>query len=56
MIIKKEDFFNIVAKLEINFSQDIIDGIYECFKIEIEGEGIEKQDWIDYERLKAEME
>ena len=56
MIIKKEDFFNIVAKLETNFSQDIIDGIYECFKIEIEGEGIEKQDWIDYERLKAEME
>ena len=56
MIIKKEDFFNIVGKLEINFSQDIIDGIYECFKIEIEGEGIEKQDWIDYERLKAEME
>ena len=56
MIIKKEDFFNIVAKLEINFSQDIIDGIYECFKIEIEGEGIEKQDWIDYERLKSEME
>ena len=56
MIIKKEDFFNIVAKLEINFSQDIIDGIYECFKIEIEGEGIEKQDWIDYERLKAEIE
>ena len=56
MIIKKEDFFNIVAKLETNFYQDIIDGIYECFKIEIEGEGIEKQDWIDYERLKAEME
>ena len=56
MIIKKEDFFNIVAKLETNFSQDIIDGIYECFKIEIEGEGIEKQDWIDYERLKPEME
>ena len=56
MIIKKEDFFNIVAKLETNFSQDIIDGIYECFKIEIEGEGIEKQDWIDYERLKSEME
>ena len=56
MIIKKEDFFNIFAKFEINFSQDIIDGIYECFKIEIEGEGIEKQDWIDYERLKAEME
>ena len=56
MIIKKEDFFNIVAKFETNFSQDIIDGIYECFKIEIEGEGIEKQDWIDYERLKSEME
>ena len=56
MIIKKEDFFNIVAKFEMNFSQDIIDGIYECFKIEIEGEGIEKQDWIDYERLKSEME
>ena len=56
MIVKKEDFFTMCAKLETNFSQEIMDGIFECFKIEIEGEGIEKQDWIDYERLKAEME
>ena len=56
MIVKKEDFFTLCAKLETNFSQEIMDGIFECFKIEIEGEGIEKQDWIDYERLKSEME
>ena len=30
--------------------------IYENFKIEIEGEGIEKQEWMDYERLKGELE
>ena len=40
----------------MNFSEDIIEGIYECFKLEIEGEGNEKQEWIDYERFKAEME
>ena len=56
MIVKKEDFFTLCAKLETNFSQEIMDGIFECFKIEIEGEGIEKQEWIDYERLKVEME
>ena len=56
MIVKKEDFFTLCAKLETNFSQEIMDGIFECFKIEIEGEGIEKQEWIDYERLKGEME
>ena len=56
MIVKKEDFFTMCAKLETNFSQEIMDGIFECFKIEIEGEGIEKQEWIDYERLKGEME
>ena len=37
MIVKKEDFFTMCAKLETNFSQEIMDGIFECFKIEIEG-------------------
>ena len=56
MIIKKEDFFGICGKYEVTLSRDIMEGIYECFKIEIEGEGIEKQDWIEYERLKGEIE
>ena len=56
MIMKKEDFFNICKKFGLNVSGDIIEGIYECFKIEIEGEGFEKQEWIDYERLKGEIE
>ena len=56
MIIKKEDFFEMCKKLEMTLSPEIMDGIYNCFKIEIEGEGIEKQDWIDYERLKGEIE
>ena len=56
MIMKKEDFFGICSKNEISISKEIMEGIYECFKIEIEGEGFEKQDWIDYERLKTEME
>ena len=56
MIMKKEDFFGICSKNEISISKEIMEGIYECFKIEIEGEGFEKQDWIDYERLKAELE
>ena len=56
MIMKKEDFFGMCSKNEISISKEIMEGIYECFKIEIEGEGFEKKDWIDYERLKAEME
>ena len=56
MIIKKEDFFGICGKYEMTLNRDIMEGIYECFKIEIEGEGIEKQDWIEYERLKGEIE
>ena len=56
MIMKKEDFFGICNKYEISVSKEIMEGIYECFKIEIEGEGFEKQDWIDYERIKAELE
>ena len=56
MIVKKEDFFTIFGKFDMKLSREIIEGIYECFKIEIEGEGIEKQDWIDYERIKSEIE
>ena len=56
MIVKKEDFFNMCGKMELSFSKEIFEGIYECFKIEIEGEGFEKQEWIDYERLKGEIE
>ena len=56
MIMKKEDFFGICNKYEISVSKEIMEGIYECFKIEIEGEGYEKNEWIDYERFRAEME
>lgn len=56
MIIKKEDFFGICDKLSLVLTKEIIDGMYENFKIEIEGEGIEKQEWMDYERLKGELE
>ena len=56
MIVKKEDFFTIFGKFDMKLSREIIEGIYECFKIEIEGEVIEKQDWIDYERIKSEIE
>ena len=56
MIIKKEDFFAMCEKMELTLSPEIMDGIYNCFKIEVDGEGIEKQDWIDYERLKVEIE
>ena len=56
MIVKKEDFFNMCGKFYLELSKEIMDGIYECFKIEIEGEGIEKQEWIDYERIKNEIE
>jgi hypothetical protein len=40
----------------MNLTKEMIEGIYECFKIEIEGEGYEKNEWIDYERFRAEME
>ena len=56
MIMKKEDFLEIFDKYEMNLTKEMIEGIYECFKIEIEGEGYEKNEWIDYERFRAEME
>jgi hypothetical protein len=56
MIVKKEDFFAMCEKMELTLSPEVMDGIYNCFKIEVDGEGIEKQDWIDYERLKVEIE
>ena len=40
MIIKKEDFFGICDKLSLVLTKEIIDGMYENFKIEIEGEDI----------------
>ena len=47
----------ITQTLEENIEKinDIINELNNL-KIEIEGEGIEKQDWIDYERLKGEIE
>lgn len=56
MIVKKEDFLGLLQKLNLNFTEEITEGIFECFKFEIEGEGNEKIEWIDYERLKAEIE
>ena len=56
MIVKKEDFFAMCEKMQLTLSPEVMDGIYNCFKIEVDGEGIEKQDWIDYERLKVEIE
>ena len=51
-VIKRDDFFSVLDKLNISLNNDIKNCIYEIFKIEIEAE----QYWMEYEKLKSELE
>ena len=51
-VIKRDDFFSVLDKLNISLNNDIKNCIYEIFKIEIEVD----QYWMEYEKLKSELE
>ena len=51
-VIKRDDFFSVLDKLNISLNNDIKNCIYEIFKIEIEAD----QYWMEYEKLKSELE
>lgn len=55
-IIKKDDFFGVLDKLQISMSDEIKNSIYELFKIEIEGDNNEPQYWMEYDKIKSELE
>ena len=50
-VIKRDDFFSVLDKLNISLNNDIKNCIYEIFKIEIEAD----QYWMEYEKLKSEL-
>ena len=56
LIIKRDDFFNVLDKLQISMSNEIKKSIYELFKIEIEGDNNEPQYWMEYDKIKSELE
>ena len=56
LIIKRDDFFNVLDKLQISMSNEIKKSIYELFKIEIEGDNNEPQYWMEYDKIKGELE
>ena len=56
LIIKKENFFAVLDKLNISISEELKNSIYEIFKIEIEDERNEPQFYMEYDRIKKELE
>jgi hypothetical protein len=56
LIIKRDDFFTVIDKLNISISNEIKNSIYQLFKIEIENDKNEQQYWMEYDRLKSELE
>ena len=56
LIIKKDNFFSVLDKLKIAISDELKNIIFELFKIEIETDKNEQQYWMEYDRLKGELE
>ena len=56
LIIKRDDFFSVLDKLNITMSEEIKNSIYELFKIEIENDKNEPQYWMEYDKIKSELE
>ena len=56
LIIKRDDFFTVIDKFNISISNEIKNSIYQLFKIEIENDKNEQQYWMEYDRLKSELE
>ena len=56
LIIKRDDFFSVLDKLNISMSDEIKNSIYELFKVEIENDKNEPQYWMEYDKIKSELE
>ena len=56
LIIKKDDFFSIVERLGISISDELINSIYELFKVEFENDTNQPQYWMEYDKIKSELE
>ena len=57
LIIKRDDFFSILDKLSIDISDELKNSIYELYKVEIESDKNEQQQyWMEYDRIKSDLE
>ena len=56
LIIKKDDFFKVLGKLGIILEDKMKESIYECFKAEIEIDGNEQTNWMEYDKIRIEFE
>ncbi len=56
LIIKRDDFFSVLEKLNISLNDEVKNSIYELFKVEIENDKGEPHYWMEYDRIKSELE
>ena len=56
LIIKKEDFFKVLEKFNISINDELKNSIYELFKVEIEEDRKETIDWMEYDKIKIELD
>ena len=56
LIIKRDDFFSVLEKLNISLNDEVKNSIYELFKVEIENDKSEPHYWMEYDRIKSELE
>ena len=55
LIIKKDDFFNVLEKIGITLEDKMKESIYESFKIEIESDRNEQVYWMEYDKIRNEL-
>ena len=56
LIIKKEDFFKVLEKFNISINDELKNSIYELFKVEIEEDKAETINWMEYDKIKIELD
>ena len=56
LIIKKEDFFTVLDRLNISITEEFKNIIYEIFKVELENDRNQPQYYMEYDRIKKELE
>ena len=56
LIIKRDDFFSVLNKINISISDELKNSIYELYKVEIERDRNEPQYWMEYDKIKIDLE
>ena len=56
LIIKRDDFFSVLNKLRVSISDELKNSIYELYKVEIESDRNEPQYWMEYDKIKIDLE